>query len=306
METARARSKDEATRTMRFWQAITWAETEQLPDIAKFAEEVGFHGLMGGDHAVYPETIAPGYPYSEDGRPDMSPDWEYPDQWVSIAAMAAVTNRIRFTTGVYVLPVRNPHEVARATATVAILSQGRFVLGVGVGWMREEFEIYDVPFEGRGPRTDECIEVIRKLWTGRMVEHHGECFDFPRVQLSPVPPEPPPIYVGGASRLALERAARLGDGWIGAGNTPDEVGLLLARLESLRKQAGRDHRPFETMVGLKAELTPDLLKRLRDETGMTSAVIYPFRYSLGDRSSLDAKKRMLEDVAERLIRPMGA
>jgi probable F420-dependent oxidoreductase len=287
---------------MRFWQAITWVETEQLPELAKFAEQVGFHGLMGGDHAVYPETIEPGYPYSESGMPDMSPDWEYPDQWASIAAMAAVTSRIRFTTGVYVLPLRNPHEVARATATLGILSGDRFVLGVGAGWMREEFDIYGVPFAGRGRRMDECIEVIRKLWTGERVEHHGECFDFPRVQLSPVPTEPPPIYVGGDNPLALRRAARLGDGWIGAGNEPAEVGPLLGELERLRKQAGRDQLPFETMIGLKAELTPDLLLRLRDETGMTSAIVYPFHYTLGERSSLDAKKRQLETFAENVIR----
>jgi probable F420-dependent oxidoreductase len=287
---------------MRFWQAITWMETEQLPELAKFAEETGYHGLMGGDHAVYPETIEAGYPYSEDGRPDMSPDWEYPDQWASIAAMAAVTERILFTTGVYVLPVRNPHEVARATATLGILSQGRFVLGVGAGWMREEFEIYGVPFAGRGKRMDECIEVIRKLWTGEMVEHHGDCFDFPRVQLSPVPAKAPPIYVGGDNELALRRAATLGDGWIGSGNTPEEVGPLIARLTRLREEAGRAELPFETMVGLKAELSADLLKRMQDESGMTSAVIYPFRYALGDRSSLDAKKRLMEGFAETVIR----
>ena len=287
---------------MKFWQAITWVETEQLPELAKFAEEAGYHGLMGGDHAVYPETIDAGYPYSEDGRPDMSPDWEYPDQWVSIAAMAAVTERIRFTTGVYVLPARNPHEVARATATLGILSEDRFILGVGAGWMHEEFEIYGVPFVGRGKRMDECIDVIRKLWTGEMVEHHGPCFDFPRVQLSPVPTTAPPIYVGGDNELALRRAAFLGDGWIGAGNTAEEVGPLISRLAALRKEAGRDHLPFETMVGLKNELDADLLKRMRDESGMTSAVLYPFHYSLGHRSTLDAKKRLMEDFAENVIR----
>ncbi|MGI9294021.1 MAG: LLM class flavin-dependent oxidoreductase, partial [Pseudomonadales bacterium] len=177
---------------MKFWQATTWAETEQLPEIAKFAEEVGFYGLMGGDHAVYPEQIAAAYPYSENGLPPMQADCEYPDQWVSIAAMAAVTKKIKFTTGVYVLPARNPHEVARATATLAILSNNRFILGVGAGWMKEEFDIYGIDFRRRGIRLDECIAVLRKLWQGDMVEHHGEFYDFPRVQLSPVPATAPP------------------------------------------------------------------------------------------------------------------
>ena len=244
---------------MKFWQAITWCETEQLPGIARFAEEVGFHGLMGGDHAVYPETIAPDYPYADDGVPPMQPDDEYPDQTAIFAAMAAVTRRLRFTTGVYVLPLRNPHEVARATATLAILSGGRFVLGVGVGWMKEEFDIYGVDFRRRGRRTDEMIEVLQKLWTGRMVEHHGEHFDFPRVQLSPAPGEPPPLYIGGASEVALCRAARVGDGYIGAGTDPDEVPGLLQRLGELREEYGRAHLPFEAMLGLTAEPSLDLL-----------------------------------------------
>ena len=286
---------------MKFWQAITWCETEQLPGIARFAEEVGFHGLMGGDHAVYPETIAPDYPYADDGVPPMQPDDEYPDQTAIFAAMAAVTRRLRFTTGVYVLPLRNPHEVARATATLAILSGGRFVLGVGVGWMKEEFDIYGVDFRRRGRSTDEMIEVLQKLWTGRMVEHHGEHFDFPRVQLSPAPGEPPPLYIGGASEVALRRAARVGDGYIGAGTDPDEVPGLLQRLGELREEYGRAHLPFEAMLGLTAEPSLDLFERM-SRVGLESTVAAPFAFSLGKRSSLDAKKRQMEQFAESVIR----
>ncbi|MGI9285925.1 MAG: TIGR03619 family F420-dependent LLM class oxidoreductase [Pseudomonadales bacterium] len=288
---------------MKFWQAITWAETEQLPEIAKFAEEVGFYGLMGGDHAVYPETIAAKYPYSDDGLPPMQPDWEYPDQWVSMAAMAAVTKKIKFTTGVYVLPARNPHEVARATATLAILSDNRFVLGVGAGWMKEEFNIYGIDFRRRGKRLDECIEVLRKLWQGGMVEHHGEFYDFPRVQLSPAPSTAPPVYVGGANPAALRRAAFLGDGWIGAGNMAAEIPGVIGELNALRQQAGRDHLPFETMIGVKDTLSVDLLKRLQDQ-GMTSTVSYPFSFALGLCSSLDDKKRFMEEFARAFIQPL--
>jgi probable F420-dependent oxidoreductase len=286
---------------MRFWQAITWCETEQLPEIARFAEDVGFHGLMGGDHAVYPETIAPDYPYADDGVPPMQPDDEYPDQTAIFAAMAAVTRRLRFTTGVYVLPLRNPHEVARATATLAILSGGRFVLGVGVGWMKEEFDIYGVDFHRRGRRTDEMIEVLQKLWTGRVVEHHGEHFDFPRVQLSPAPGEPPPIYIGGASEIALRRAARVGDGYIGAGTDPDDVPGLLQRLHELREEYDRADRPFEAMLGLTAEPSLTLFERML-RVGLESTVVAPFAYTLGKRSSLDDKKRQMEHFAESVIR----
>jgi probable F420-dependent oxidoreductase len=287
---------------MKFWQAITWSETDQLIEIARFAEELGFHGLMSGDHAVYPETIAPDYPYSDNGVPPMQPDDEYPDQTAIFAAMAAVTKKLHFTCGVYVLPLRNPHEVARATATLAVLSNNRFILGAGVGWMKEEFDIYEVDFRRRGKRTDEMIEVLHKLWTGEMVEHHGVEFDFPRVQLSPAPAVPPPIYIGGASEVALRRAARAGDGYIGAGTTPEDVPQLLQYLDDLRREYGRDHLPFEAMLGITAEPALDLFKRLADD-GLESTVAPPFQYALGKKhSTLDEKKRVMERFAEGVIR----
>jgi probable F420-dependent oxidoreductase len=286
---------------MKFWQAITWSETDQLLEIARFAEELGFHGLMSGDHAVYPESISPDYPYSDSGMPPMQSDDEYPDQTAIFAAMAAVTTKLHFTCGVYVLPLRNPHEVARASATLAILSDNRFILGAGVGWMKEEFDIYGVDFRTRGKRTDEMIEVLHKLWRGGMVEHRGEHFDFPRVQLSPAPATPPPIYVGGASEVALKRAAR-NDGYIGAGTLPQDVAPLLKRLEELRREYGRDHLPFEAMLGISAEPSLDLFKQLQDD-GLESTVAPPFMYSMGKRhSGIDEKKRVMEQFAEDIIR----
>lgn len=291
---------------MKFWQAITWSETDQLLDIARFAEEVGFHGLMSGDHAVYPESIVPDYPYSENGLPPMQPDDEYPDQTAMFAAMAAVTRKLHFTCGVYVLPLRNPHEVARACATLAIMSDNRFVLGAGVGWMKEEFEIYGVDFHKRGKITDESIEVLRKLWSGQMVEHHGEHFNFPKVQLSPAPAQHPPIYIGGVSKAALHRAARVGDGYIGAGTLPEEVAPLIKRLDALRAEYGRGERPFEAMLGISAEPGYDLYAGLVDD-GLHSTVAPPFQYALGKKkSSLDEKKRFMEQYAENIIRRLSA
>jgi probable F420-dependent oxidoreductase len=286
---------------MKFWQAITWAETDQLIEIARFAEEVGFHGLMSGDHAVYPESIAPDYPYSDTGMPPMQPSDEYPDQTAIFAAMAAVTQKLHFTCGVYVLPLRNPHEVARAAATLAVLSNDRFILGVGVGWMKEEFDIYGVDFHRRGKITDEMIDVLHALWSGEMVEHHGQCFDFPRVQLSPAPKTNPPIYIGGSSEIALRRAARIGDGYIGAGTTPEEVAPLLQKLDSLRQEYDRGHLPFEAMLGITAAPDRELFMRLSDD-GLQSTVAPPFQYALGKKhSTLDEKKRFMEHFSNTII-----
>jgi len=289
---------------MKFWQMLTWMEPEQILEVARFAEEVGFEGVMLGDHGVFPLEVKATYPYSADGKPPMAADAWYPDCWATIGAISAVTRRIRFAVAVYVLPLRNVFEVARATGTLAILSNNRFILGVGIGWMKDEFDIYGVDFHTRGKRFDEQLDVLRKLWGGGMVEHHGALIDFPPLQISPAPQRTVPIFTGGASAVALKRAAVKADGWIGAGNTPAEVPGLLAEFRRLRREAGREQLPFETVIGLSTP--PDLATFQRlDEAGMSGGVSYPFTFTAGERSTLDDKKRVMEDFARRFIRPLG-
>ncbi len=285
---------------MKFWQPITWAETDQLIEIARFAEEVGFHGVMSGDHALYPGTMEAGYPYSDSGYPPQTEESEYPDQWALFGALAAATSRLHFTCGVYVLPLRNPIEVAKACATLDILSKGRFALGAGAGWMREEFDIYGVDFKTRGKRLDECLEALQILWKPELVEYHGRYIDFPPIRLAPAPQNDIPIYIGGANKLALKRAARYGSGWIGTGNHPDEVPGLMKEINELRKQAGREQLPFETLVGLTVKPELSVFQSLQDN-GMTSGLNMPFDYALGKGSSLDDKKRLMERFARDVI-----
>lgn len=287
---------------MKFWQMVNWIEVDQLIPLAQFAEELGFEGVMNSDHAVYPETVRAEYPYSPDGKAMMSPDWPYPDAWVTIAAMAAVTKRLKFSTSIYVLPLRNVFEVAKATGTLALMSDNRFILGAGLGWMKDEFDIYGVEFKTRARRTDEMIDVLRKLWDGGMVEHHGDFYDFPPLQIAPEPTQTVPVFLGGSSAPALKRAATRGDGWIGAGNTAEEVPALMAEFRRLREEAGRAHLPFETLIGLSTPPDLDTFKRLHDQ-GMTAGISYPFFFSLGLHSSLDDKKRVMEQFAKAFIRP---
>ncbi len=289
---------------MKFWQMVPWIEVEQLAEVAKFAEDAGFEGVMNADHAVYPEVVKAQYPYSTTGKPAMSPDWPYPDAWISIMAMAAATTRLKLSTAVYVLPLRSPFEVAKATGTLAILTNNRFVLGAGIGWMKDEFDIYGVDFHKRGKIMDEQITVLRKLWGGGMVSHKGETYDFPALQIAPAPAKLVPIYLGGHAPKALKRIAEVADGLIGAGNMPDEVPGLLSELNRMRREAGRDHLPFETVIPLSVPPDLDTFKRLADH-GMTSGVSYPFYFSLGLRSSLDDKKRLMEDFAKRFIQPLA-
>ena len=289
---------------MKFWQMVSWAEIGQYGEIARIAEEVGFYGVMNSDHAFLPQQINTPYPYTEDRKPPMPDDSEYPDTWVSLAHMAALTTRLRFSTSVYVLPLRQPIEVAKATASLAMLSDNRFILGAGIGWMKEEFDAYGVDFKTRGRRYDECLDIIRRLWSGEWTSYDGEFIAFDSMRLVPAPDQSIPIYLGGSSEIALRRTARMADGWIGHGNLPEEVPPLMDRLREMRRAFGREHLPFETVIGLNCEPDLDTFKRLQD-SGMTSGVSLPFTFSLGWNSTIEQKRAVMEQFAERFILPLS-
>lgn len=290
---------------MKFWQSLAFSEPDQLLDVARTCEEVGFEGAFCSDHMFYPAQFEDKYPYSEDGKLDaFTPETPWPDPWVTIGSMAAVTERLRFTTFIYILPLRNPIEVAKSTSTINVLSGNRFALGIGAGWMREEFDTMGVEFKSRGKRVDEMMDAMRKLWTGEMVEHHGDHFNFGPLSMCPVPTEPVPIWVGGISDLALKRAARIGDGWLGSGQTADEAVELLTRLHGYRKEFGRENEPFETIVPLATPPTPDDLKKIRD-AGADGTVSYPFPFVIGPNTTFDQKKAYLEGFANSVMQMLG-
>jgi probable F420-dependent oxidoreductase len=289
---------------MKFWQMLTWCEPEQMVELARIAEDCGFEGVMTADHAFFPQQLRADYPYSEDGMPPLDETSYYPDVFVSTMAMAAATTRLKFSCAVYVLPIRHPVEVAKASAALALFSADRFVLGAGLGWMREEYEVYGVDWRGRGRRADEYLAILRRLWAGGWVEHHGEAFDFDPLTIKPAAPQGVPIFWGGASKPALRRAAASCEGWIGAGNTVAETPALLADLKQFRDQAGMPWDGFETVIGLSDGNDVEALKLL-EEQGMTAGVSPPYRFVLGDSSSLDAKRAMMERFAEEFIRPLA-
>src|SRR5262245_1349418 len=232
---------------MEFWQSLALTEMDELIELAKFAEEVGFAGITISDHLATPERIRTHYPYAADGKPMWAPDDPFPDPWVLIAAIAQETTRIRFMPFVYVLPLRDPFSVAKLLSTAAVLSGDRVVLGAGTGWMEEEFELVGREFRRRGRRTDEMFEVIAKLLSGETVDHAGEFYAFEGVRMAPAPRRPIEVRIGGLSRVALRRAAR-NDGWLGLGHPPEEVATIVAFLEAERRRLGRGEVPFDVMV----------------------------------------------------------
>ena len=286
---------------MRFWQAVSFLEAEQLLDVARGAEEVGFDGAFVSDHVFFPGELVSRYPYNPDGVPYFDKDTPWLETFASIGAMAAVTSRLRFFTNVFVLPLRHPIFVAKAVGTAAVLSHDRVGIGIGVGWMREEFDVLGREFAGRGRRMDEQIAVMRTVWRGGMVEHAGRHYRFPRLQMSPAPTAPIPILIGGASERALRRAATIGDGWVGAGNTPEEVQGILRRLGELRREAGRERVPFEIIVALTTPPDVDVFRRLEDQ-GVTGVVSWPLVFTVGPGASIEQKRGALESYAEQIIR----
>jgi probable F420-dependent oxidoreductase len=289
---------------VKFVTSLAFSDPTQFCALARAAEEAGWHGLVVSDHVVHPEKIASPYPYTKDGAPRWQAPAPWPDPWVAIGAMAAVTSRIRFLTGVYVLPMRNPFLVAKAVGTAAVLSGGRVTLGVGVGWMAEEFALLEQPFEQRGARTDEMIEVMRKLWGGGMVEHHGRFYDFPRLQMSPAPQQPIPIVIGGVSDAALRRVGRLGDGWISDIHTTEELRTIVARIREHRRAAGRADAPLEIIAACSDAFGVDGYRRLED-IGVTQLQTMPWLFHGGPTDALDKKLDGLRRFADEVISKFG-
>jgi probable F420-dependent oxidoreductase len=277
---------------VRFWQALSFTETDQLVTLARACEDAGFHGVFLSDHVFVPGRLESRYPYSRDGSPPFTPATEHPEPWAAICAMAQATTRLFFSTSVYLPCLRHPLHVAKSVATASVLSGGRVALGVGVGWVREEFLVLGEDFATRGVRLEEEIEVMRKVWGGGLVEHHGRFYDFPPLAMEPRPVAEVPIWIGGRSPRAMRRAARY-DGWLSAGDTPESASAVLAELRAMRAEAGLAARPFEAILAVAGEPDRELYRRL-EERGATGFVSYPPAYLLGSGCSLDAKRRAIE------------
>lgn len=301
---------------MRFTYAESMIDIHQYLPLAVAAEQAGYDSFTVPDSIAYPETSDSTYPYTPTGDRAFLADKPFVEPFSLIPAMAAVTERLRFTTFVVKLPVRHPVLVAKQAASVAALSRGRLGLGVGLSPWPEDYRMCGVPWEGRGRRLDEMIGILRALtnpaqvrdedrargWAdGAFHAHAGEFYAFEAIKLCPVPLRPIPILIGGHAEAALRRAARLGDGWMHAGGgAAADLDGALARLTELRREAGRDREPFEVHVISMDAYTPDGVRRLEDK-GVTD-VIVGFRNAYEpDRTSLQQKIDALRGFADAVI-----
>ncbi len=258
-----------------FWGGM---EPGDLTTVASAADELGYESVWIWEHLVYPKVIRSKYPYSPDGTPPFADDRTL-DPWVTLGHIAAVTKRIRLGTNIYILPLRNPFITARSVLTVDILSGGRVMLGAGVGWLAEEYELLGEDFHNRGQRAEEIVAVLKALWTQPEPEYHGRFYDFGPVRFEPKPVQKPhpPIIFGGESDAAMRRAARLGDGWISSGalETPETAAAKVAKLMAWRREAGRADEPFEITVVGGAWLDREALRRF-EEAGVTRLLMAPW------------------------------
>ncbi len=221
-------------------------EHDSALDICRTAEEAGFESVWGGEHVVLPTSIESSYPYTSDGKIPAEPDTPIPDPLIWLAFAAAAAPTLRLGTCILIVPQRNPLILAKELATLDRLSGGRVELGLGVGWMREEFDALGVSWERRGARNDEYVAAMRALWSGPHAEFHGEFVDFPPVTCSPRPvQESIPILVGGDTDAAISRAVRIADGYFPGEGDTERLVALLARLHAAAESAGRDPESIE-------------------------------------------------------------
>jgi probable F420-dependent oxidoreductase len=272
--------------------------------LAQAAEEAGYHSFVVPDSICYPRVSETTYPFNPDGTREFLENKPFIEPFSLIPALGAVTSTIRFVTFVVKLPIRHPVLVAKQASSVAVLTGNRFLFGVGSSPWPEDYALTDVPWERRGRRMDESIEVIRGLTSGQWFEFHGEIYDVPEVQMTPAPSSPIPILIGGHGEAALRRAATMGDGWLHGGGDQSELPGLLARLGELRKEAGKDHEPFETHVISFDAFTVDGVRRVQD-MGVTDVIVgFRWPYAVGPdtetlQSKLDNLRRFADDVVSK-------
>jgi probable F420-dependent oxidoreductase len=287
---------------MRFSYAESMTDPAFYGPLARAAEDAGYDTFVVPDSIAYPRESDTTYPFNPDGTREFLEDKPFIEPFSLIPALGAVTTTLRFVTFVVKLPIRHPVMVAKQAASVAVLTGDRFLFGVGTSPWPEDYDLLDVPWERRGKRMDEAIDVIRGLTAGGYFEYHGEVFDMPPVKMAPAPTKPVPILIGGHGEAALRRAAIKGDGWMHGGGDPADLPGLLARLAELRAEAGREQLPFETHVISMDAFSVDGVRRL-EETGVTDVVVgFRWPYVVGpDTEPLQAKIENLRRFADTVI-----
>ncbi|MBO9521996.1 MAG: TIGR03619 family F420-dependent LLM class oxidoreductase [Nocardioidaceae bacterium] len=290
---------------MRFSFAEGMTKAEYYAPLAQACEAAGYTSMTVADSLIYPKESDSKYPYTDTGDREFLEGKEFIETMILCAHLFAVTSTLRLTPFVLKLPIRPPVLVAKQAASLAFLSNNRLGFGVGLSPWPEDFAALGVPWERRGKRTDECIDIIRGLTSGEFFEYHGEFYDIEPLKQCPAPTEPVPILVGGHSDAALRRAVLKGDGWMHAGGDGEELDRLLERLAEIRKEEGDDRDDFEVHVISYDAYTIDGIRRLEDK-GVTDCIVgFRIPYIVGPdteplQTKIDNLNRYAEDVISKV------
>ena len=250
---------------------------ELLDAVAEGAEARGIGTIWVGEHVVLFEQYESRYPYAEDGRIPAPPRNGLLEPMVTLSYLAARTSAVRLGTAMLLLPQRNPVYVAKEVSSLDWLSGGRVDLGIGVGWLKEEFDALNVPWARRGKRTDEYLEVLRTLWVDDTSSYHGETYDLPPCEMFPKPIQQPhpPVHIGGETPAALRRAARLGQGWHTFNRSPEQLAAGLAELDQELEAAGRNRSELRiTVCPYFNALTPEWVERYAEAGADAVAALF--------------------------------
>ncbi|MAJ62291.1 MAG: LLM class F420-dependent oxidoreductase [bacterium TMED88] len=291
---------------MRFSLAESMGDPNHYGSVAQAAEAAGFSSMVVPDSLCYPEESESQYPYTPDGDRKFLEGKPFIEPFVLIPSLAAQTQKIRFDTFVLKLPVREPVWVAKQAMSIAVLSQNRLGLGVGLSPWPEDFEVTGTSWKTRGARCDEMIEIIRGLSTGDYFAYEGKQYRFPSIQMTPAPTRPIPILVGGHAEKALRRAARLGDGWMHAGGDRGALKDMIERLQALRREYGRHQEDFEIHA---ISLDPDALKTSSsdgisqlEEIGVTNTIVSFHNPYAKKPRTIEQKVDEIREYGEKVIR----
>jgi len=285
---------------MRFSYAESMIDPAQYVPLAIAVDRAGYTSFTIADSIIYPKESDSKYPYTPDGNREFLDGKPMIDPFVLTATLAAVTERLRFTTFVVKLPIRQPVLMAKQAMSLAVMTGERFGFGIGLSPWPEDYAVTGTEWKARGRRFDEMIEIIRGLETGEYFEYHGEFYDFQAIKMCPAPKKRIPLLIGGHADAALDRAARVGDGWMHAGGDAGELKRYLAKLGDYRKEYGREKQPFEIHVISMDGFTIDGVKRLED-MGVTDTIVGFRNAYQKDETTLEQKIEALERFAERVI-----
>ena len=234
------------------------ADPERLRRAARKADQLGFHSLWLFEHTAFPTGIPESY-----GKIPFSPEMSFLEPVTTLAYLAAETKHIRLGTGILLLALRHPLQVAKAISTLDVFSGGRAMLGVGLGWLVEEYQALGIPFRQRVGRVSESVEVLRKIWASGKLRHEGRYYSFAEVTSYPLPLQPggPPIWFGGFAEPALKRAVEMGDGWLGTEGRLDKLVQRIGKIKEYARQIGKSE--FTVAVGANPEISREDVDQLR-------------------------------------------